>query len=44
MNYTDWQIALSKDDLTLQQGLDSLAEVGARQQEIPLIIRLLENP
>ncbi|MGD2113396.1 MAG: hypothetical protein PVI50_08425 [Gammaproteobacteria bacterium] len=44
MNYADWHIPLSQGDLTLQQGLDSLTAVGARQQEIPLIVRLLENP
>ncbi|MGB5305882.1 MAG: hypothetical protein WBO06_02505 [Gammaproteobacteria bacterium] len=44
MKYTDWHIPLSAGELTLRQGLDSLAAVAARQQEIPLIIRLLENP
>jgi len=44
MTYADWHIPLSRGELTLQEGLDSLAAIGARQQEIPLIIRLLENP
>jgi hypothetical protein len=44
MTYADWHIPLSRGDLTLQQGLHSLAVLGARQQEIPLIVRLLENP
>ena len=44
MKYTDWHVPLSAGGLTLRQGLDSLAEVAARQQEIPLVIRLLENP
>ena len=44
MTYAEWHIPLSRGDITLRQGLKSLAEVGARQQEIPLIIRLMENP
>jgi hypothetical protein len=44
MTYADWQIALSRSELTLRERLDSLAAVGARQQEIPLIVHLLENP
>lgn len=44
MTYADWHIPLSRGELTLREGLDSLAAVGARQQEIPLIVRLLENP
>jgi len=35
---------VSRSELTLREALDSLAAVGARQQEIPLIVRLLENP
>jgi hypothetical protein len=42
MNWSDWHIPLSRGDLTLRQGLDRLATVGARQQAIPLIVRLLE--
>jgi len=44
MNWADWHIPLSRGEITLRQGLESLAEVGARQYEIPLIVRLLENP
>jgi hypothetical protein len=44
MTYADWHIPLLRGELTLREGLDSLAAVGARQQEIPLIVRLLENP
>ena len=44
MSYADWHIPLSSTELTLREALDSLAAVGARQQEIPLIVRLLENP
>jgi hypothetical protein len=44
MNYRDWHIPLSRAELTLREARDSLATVGARQQQIPLIVRLLENP
>ena len=44
MNWSQWHIPLSRDELTLRQSLTSLAGVGARQQQIPLIVRLLENP
>jgi len=44
MTYADWHIPLLRSELTLREGLDSLAAIGARQQDIPLIVRLLENP
>ncbi len=44
MTYSDWHIPLVPGELTLRQGLDSLRAIGARPQEIPLIVRLLENP
>lgn len=44
MMWDEWHIPLSRSDITLRAALDSLAAVGARQQEIPLIVRLLENP
>jgi hypothetical protein len=44
MNWVEWHIPLSPGEMTLRQGLASLAAVGARQQEIPLLIRLMENP
>lgn len=44
MTYADWHIPLSRGELTLKQGLDNLAAIGARPQAIPLIVRLLENP
>ena len=37
-------ISLSRCELTLSEGLDNLTTVGARQQEIPLIVRHLKNP
>jgi hypothetical protein len=44
MTYSDWHIPLSRGELSLRQGLDSLSAIGARSQDIPLIVRLLENP
>ncbi len=44
MNWDEWHVPLSRGELTLRAGLASLEEVGARQQEIPLSVRLLENP
>lgn len=44
MTWADWHLPLSRGALTLRQGLDSLRAIGARAQEIPLIVRLLENP
>ena len=42
MTYADWHIPLSRSELTLREGLDSLVAVGARHREIPLIVRLLD--
>lgn len=39
-----WCVPLSEEEMTLQEALDSLARVGARPEEVPLIVRLLENP
>jgi len=44
MKYSDWHIPLTSGELTLRQGLESLRAIGARPQEIPLVVRLLENP
>ncbi|MEN8106931.1 MAG: hypothetical protein ABFS22_02890 [Pseudomonadota bacterium] len=44
MHWADWHVPISRGDVTLREGLAGLADVGARQQEIPRIVRLLENP
>jgi hypothetical protein len=44
MKWDEWHVPLSRDDLALRTALDSLDAVGARQQDIPLSVRLLENP
>ena len=43
-NYSDWYLPFEYDQLSLRQGLESLSALGAPEEEIPLIVRLLENP
>jgi hypothetical protein len=44
MNYRDWHIPLARDDLTLAEARQSLAQVSAHQDEIPFMVQLVENP
>jgi len=44
VTFAEWHVPLSRGELTLRQGLDSLAAIGARPQDVPLLVRLLENP
>lgn len=44
LDWRDWHLPLSRGDVTLGEGMDDLALVGAMQGEIPLIVQLLENP
>ena len=44
MNYSDWHIPISENRLTLVAAHASLNEVGAKKQNIPLIVKLIENP
>jgi hypothetical protein len=43
-NYRDWFIPFAYDHISLREGLASLAELGAPAEDIPFIVRLLENP
>jgi hypothetical protein len=43
-NYRDWLIPFACDHISLREGLASLAELGAPAEDIPFIVRLLENP
>jgi hypothetical protein len=43
-NYRSWFVPFECDQISLRQGLNSLAELGAPAEEIPFIVRLLENP
>ena len=40
----NWFIPLSTTELTLQQAYTQLSEFGLKQDEVPLIIQLVENP
>lgn len=42
--YADWHIPLSRGETTLRAAADSLACVGAMADDIPLMVRLAENP
>lgn len=44
MDWHDWHWPLSRDTVTLGEGMDDLARVGAGQDEIPFIVQLMENP
>ena len=44
MNYLDWHIPLANNDITLAQARQSLAQVSAQQNEIPFMVKLVENP
>lgn len=43
-SYRDWHIPWQWGEVTLREGLDSLARLAAAPQEIPLLVRLVENP
>lgn len=43
-NYRNWFIPFAQDDITLREGLASLKKLGAPEEDIPFIIRLIENP
>ena len=44
VSYKDWHIPFSKGDLTLREARASLSALGARQEDIPLMVQLVENP
>jgi hypothetical protein len=39
-----WHIPLSREELTLRQAADELAVLGLKQDDVPLIVQLIENP
>jgi hypothetical protein len=43
-SWKDWHIPFSRDQLTLRQAKESLAALGAQQEDIPLMVQLVENP
>ncbi len=42
--WREWHIPLSTRAPTLQQALDSAAHMAAKPSDVPLIVRLVENP
>ena len=40
----DWFVPLSCSDRTLRETRDSLNAIGLEQRDIPLLVRLVENP
>src|SRR5262245_52969772 len=44
MTWEEWHIPLSRDQITLREAKESLANLGAKQEDIPLMIQLVENP
>jgi hypothetical protein len=43
-NWKDWHIPLSKSDVVLGEAYESLSALGARQEDVPLMVQLVENP
>lgn len=43
-SWRDWHIPLSRGDATLRQALDSARHIAATPTDVPLIVRLVENP
>lgn len=44
IDWRDWHLPLSRHDVTLGAALSDLKRVGAAPEEIPLVVRLMENP
>jgi hypothetical protein len=44
MHYTDWHISILENNITLSEAHASLKQVGAEKKDIPLIVKLIENP
>ncbi|MBI4659056.1 MAG: hypothetical protein HY735_09450 [Verrucomicrobia bacterium] len=43
-SWKDWHIPFSRDRVTLREAQASLSALGAKQDDIPLMIQLVENP
>ena len=44
LSWKTWHIPFSRDTITLREAHASLSSLGAKQEEIPLMIQLVENP
>jgi hypothetical protein len=43
-SYALWHVPLSRHGMTLRAAAEALAQVGAQPDDIPLMVRLAENP
>lgn len=43
-SYRDWHIPWAEDHITLKEGLDRMLSIGAPENDIPLLIKIMENP
>ena len=43
-DWKQWHVPLSRGAMTMHAALDSLKPLAAQAQEVPLIVRLVENP
>lgn len=44
LSYKDWHIPFSRTEITLGDARESLSALGAKQEDIPLMVQLVENP
>lgn len=44
ISWQDWHVSFSRDQITLREAKANLAALGAKQEDIPLMIQLVENP
>lgn len=44
LSWQDWHVPLSRGNITLREAYDGLQALGAKPAEIPLMVRLVENP
>ena len=44
IHWTDWHVPFLREEITLREAHADLSKLGARQEDIPLMIQLVENP
>ena len=44
ISYRDWHVPYLRDGLSLADALQDMSRVGAREEDIPLMVQLVENP
>ena len=44
LSYKDWHIPWANSQITLKEGVDRLLALGAPQDDIPFLVKLVENP